>query len=83
MPINKDDDGTGKEYIFKLKNGEDDRKKVKVEKLEESRFYAIISCFVLIIYFFILMQNFRQNRGQRKPILLVSCWKKMRESNQD
>ena len=34
MPINNDDDGTGKEYIFKLKNGEDDRRKVKVEKLE-------------------------------------------------
>ena len=28
MPINNDDDGTGKEYIFKLKNGEDDRRKV-------------------------------------------------------
>ena len=33
MPINNDDDGTGKRIHFKLKNGEDDRKKVKVEKL--------------------------------------------------
>ena len=48
MPINNDDDGTGKEYIFKLKNGEDDRRKVKVEKLVAAH---------LLFYFFILMQK--------------------------